>query len=132
MLILGAVIAAASTTQAQSSCLTRDSVAIPYFQSQLVAMITASDTATVNFRNSIDLPSANANAVNLVSGAATCLKAANALAAITPGGDPSPAASVFKIGSTRFVVLNGRQKVHGSQYAYVLDKNFVRLASFPY
>jgi hypothetical protein len=128
--LIGALIAAPSTTRAQSTCLTPDSVAIPFFQSQLVAMVTASDTATVNYRDSINLPSANASAVTLVSDAASCLKAANALATITPGGDPSPAAYVFKIGSTRFVAFNGRQKVHGSQYAYVFDKNFVRLASF--
>lgn len=131
-ILTGALIAVPSTTRAQSSCLIPDSVAIPYFQSQLVIMVTASDTATVNYRNSINLPSTNASAVTLVSDAATCLKAANALATITPGGDPSPAAYVFKIGSTRFVAFNGRQKVHGSQYAYVFDKNFVRLASFSY
>jgi hypothetical protein len=131
-ILTGALIAVPSTTRAQSSCLTPDSVAIPYFQSQLVAMVTASDTATVNYRNSINLPSTNASAVTLASDAATCLKAANAIAAITPGGDPSPAAYVFKIGAQRFVAFNGRQKVHGSQYAYVFDKNFVRLASFSY
>ena len=130
-MLIGALIAAPSTTRAQSSCLAPDSVAIPYFQSQLVTMVTASDTATVNYRNSINLPSTNASSVTLVSDAATCRKAANALAAITPGGDPSPAAYVFEIGATRFVAINGRQKVHGSQYAYVFDKNFVRLASFP-
>jgi hypothetical protein len=131
-ILTGALIAVPSTTRAQSSCLTPDSIAIPYFQSQLVAMVTASDTATVNYRNRLNLPSTNANAVTLVSDAATCLKAANALATITPGGDPSPAAYVFKISATRFVAFNGRQKVHGSQYAYVFDKNFVRLASFSY
>lgn len=131
-LIAGAFLTVPSKAQAQSSCLTPDTVAIPYFQSQIVAMVTASDTATANYRTSINLPSANANAVSLVTDSATCLKAANAIAAITPGGDPSPAAYVFKIGSTRFVAFNGRQKVHGSQYAYVFDKNFVRLASFPY
>ena len=131
-ILSGAIFAVPSTTQAQSSCLPPDSVAIPYFQSQLVVMVTASDTATVNYRDSIKLPSTNASAVTLVSDDATCLKAANALAAITPGGDPSPAAYVFKIGATRFVALNGRQNVHGSQYAYIFDKNFVILASFPF
>ena len=123
---------APSNARAQSSCLTPDTVAIPYFHSQMVALVTASDTATANYRNSINLPSANASAVTLVTDSATCLKAATALAAITPSGGPSPAAYVFKIGSTRFVAFNGRQNVHGSQYAYVFDKNFVRLASFPY
>jgi hypothetical protein len=132
LLFAGAVLATPSSARAQSSCLTPDTIAIPYFQSQIVAMVTASDTATANYRNSINVPSANANAVTLVTDSATCLKAANALAAITPGGDPAPAAYVFKIGSTRFIAFNGRQKVHGSQYAYVFDKNFVRLASFPY
>jgi hypothetical protein len=132
LVLVGALGVTPSTARRQSSCLTPDSVAIPYFQSQLVAMVTASDTATVNYRNSINLPSVSASAVTLVSDAATCQKAANALAAITPGGDPAPAAYVFKIGSTRFVAFNGRQKVHGSQYAYVFDKNFVRLTSFPY
>jgi hypothetical protein len=130
--LIGALIAVPSTTRAQSSCLIPDSVAIPYFQSQLVIMVTASDTATVNYRNSINLPSTNASAVTLVTDAATCLRAAIAIAAITPGGDPSPAAYVFKIGSTRFVGFNGRQKVHGSQYAYIFDKSFVILASFPF
>ena len=131
-ILSGGLIAVPSTTRAQSSCLTPDSIAIPYFQSQLVAMVTASDTATVNYRNRLNLPSANASAVTLVSDPATCLKAANAIATITPGGDPSPAAYVFKIGANRFVAFNGRQKVHGSQYAYVFDKTFVRLASFAY
>ncbi len=130
--LIAALTAVSSTARAQGPCLAADTVGIPYFKSQLIVMVTASDTATVNYRNSIGLPSANANAVSLVTDATTCTKAANALASITPGGDPAPAAYVFKVGNMRFVAFNGRQKVHGSQYAYVFDKNFVRLASFPF
>jgi hypothetical protein len=56
--------------------------------------------------------------------------AAAALAQITPGGDASQGAWVFRISSTRYLAFNFMQKAHGSAYIVVYDQNFAVVSSF--
>jgi len=114
-----------------SGCLPSDSLTT-FIQTELVRLVTSTDTAAVRVRNSVNLPGLSASDVQVVSDSTVCTTLANALAAITLNGDANPGAWVFRMGPTRFVAFNGRQNVHGSAYAYVYDDTFVRLASFPF
>jgi hypothetical protein len=130
--LLGFCLAIPRVMLAQSSCLSPDTTVIPVIKSRLISLVTASDSESVRIRNSYNLPSLNANAVTLVIDATTCTKAANALAAVTPNGNPADGAYVFKMGNTRYVAFNGKQRAHQTTYAVVFDKNFVRLESFSF
>jgi hypothetical protein len=114
---------------AQSPCLPADSIS-ERVQIQLVALATSPDSQAVNARGNVNLPSLDSSDVRFVTDSATCAGVANALAAITPGGDPNPAAWVFQLGPTRYVAYNFRRKFHGSGTIYVFDQNFLKLSSW--
>jgi hypothetical protein len=130
--VLGFVLLLPRPAHGQASCLSPDTTVIPFIKSRLISLVTATDSETMRIRNSYDLPSLTASAVTLVTDATTCTKAANALAAVTPNGDPADGAYVFKMGNSRYVAFNGKQRAHQTTHAVVFDKNFVRLESFPF
>ena len=113
----------------QSPCLPVDSISTRV-QSQLVALVTSPDSDGVNARSNVSLPLLDSSAVRFVTDSATCAGVANALATITPGGDPNPAAWVFQLGPTRYVAYNFRHNFHGSGAIYVFDQSFTKLSSW--
>lgn len=125
------LVLAPNESNAQSnSCLPSDS-STTFFQEQLVSLVTSTDTAFARARAELSLPTLNATDVQFVTDTVVCTAAAQQLAAITPGGDSSPAAWVFRMGPTRYVAFNFRQKIHGDVYLFVFDSSFTKLASFP-
>ncbi len=133
LLIVGVVLLCGDTGTliAQSPCLPMDS-STTFIQSQLVHLTSAVDTGSIRARNSVGLPALLSSDVQFVTDSSTCASAAATLAADTPGGDAHPAAWVFRMGPARYVAYNGRQKVHGNGFLYVLDSTFSQLASFPF
>jgi hypothetical protein len=115
--------------QATSACLQPDSV-ITFIQGEIVNLVTATDTAATRVRAALNVPAVAASAVELVADSTTCARAASALAEITTGGEASQGAWVFRLGPTRFIAFNFRQKARGSVYLVVYDENFVRVSSF--
>ena len=131
VLVSIALLMTSSEAGAQASpCLPSDSV-ITLLQQELTNLVTATDTAVARVRNSVNLPALSAADVQFVTDTIVCASAAQQLAAITPGGDASPAAWVFRMGPTRYVAFNFRQKIHGNGFLFVFDSSFTKLASFP-
>ena len=106
--------------------------ALATVKSQLVQLVTATDTATVRMRNELNLPSLSAGDVTIVTSAQTCSKAASALAALTTGGNASDGAWVFSLGTTRYIAFNGKQKGGEFTYMVVFDRKFVKLSTVPF
>jgi hypothetical protein len=106
--------------------------ALATVKSQLVQLVTATDTGTARMRSELNIPSLLASDVTIVTSAQTCAKAASALAALTTGGSASDGAWVFSLGTTRYFAFNGKQKGAGNTYAVIFDRKFVKLSSVPF
>lgn len=120
----------ATLTAQTSACLAGDSVTT-FVHDHLIGLVSSTDTAVIRERIAMGLPSLRAADVSMVSDSTVCAIAAGRLAAITPNDDAHPAAWVIRLGATRYVAFNLRQKVHGSAYLFVFDNEWTRIGSFP-
>jgi hypothetical protein len=96
------------------------------FRDQIVSIVTATDTGTVRIRQGFGLPAAADTAVVFETDSTACAQAAGAFNAELAryGGTPG-AVWVLRVGTTRFIVFDHRQKTGEFYDHMVFDENFV-------
>jgi hypothetical protein len=99
---------------------------------QMVKLVTATDARTMALRDSLQLPSAQASDVVVVTDSTICHSAATAIAHTT-SSDPTPTiypAWVLKIGTSRYVVFAPEYDLSGEFSDYVIfDDRFAYLST---
>lgn len=116
---------------AQSPCMAAsDSVTI-LTRDAFVSLVTTADSTNAAYRARHDLPLVAPPEVETVADSTVCSRAVAALSPFS-GGSPFPEAFVLRIGSTRFIAYNFRQRAAGNFCAIVYDTAFTKLATIPF
>lgn len=99
---------------------------------QIVNLVTATDARTMALRDSLQLPSAQASEVVVITDTTICQSAATAIARTT-SSDPNPTIYpvwVLKIASSRYVVFAPEYDLSGEFSDYVIfDDSFAYLST---
>ena len=97
-----------SQIHAASTCLGPDEDSA-YFSQVITGVVTDSDSVAVRLRAGLDLPQLTPQQVTLITDSRTCAKAAAAIDAREGVRDTAGQMYVFKLGNTRFAVIQLRQ-----------------------
>jgi len=109
----------------QSGCMATDATTV-ILRDALVTGASAPDSANATFRAQNNIPLVPAANVQVVMDSATCVRAAGALAESSSEGT-SRRAWVLRVGPTRFVALNYKQRASDAYFAVVFDSAFAKL-----
>jgi len=105
------------------SCLPSSEGAEFYLQS-LREIVTGTDSLANAQRTALQLPVAPDTSVELLSDSTVCRSAAQALAAVFPAVASSTGGLVYRVGDTRYVIIDPKARRAERIWAAVLDQSF--------
>lgn len=127
--IAGCIAATASppaVSQPASGCRATDAVVVPRHLLYFRDLLTSTDSERVSVREHFGLPAASANKVNLVTKAATCVNAANALNTHRGEAGTDRFVWVYTLGTNAFAVEDPSIPAGQGEYTpiYIFSKTW--------
>lgn len=116
--------------QSAYSCRTADDAGSMYLQ-LVKDVVGGTDTIAARQRITLQLPVVDDSAVTLVSDSTVCRSAAQSLAALFPAVANSTSGWVYRIGSTRYLIIDPKAKKAERIWGAVLDPSYLVLVVDP-
>ena len=108
-----------------AGCMATDATTM-VLRDAIVQGASASDSVSAAFRAQNAIPPVPSADVQVVTDSATCVRAATALTEHSTEG-ASPRAWVLRVGPTRYVALNYKQRAQDAYFAVVFDSAFAKI-----